>query len=53
MPSMMDGFSSKAESIANEMESASMNMNEATNIIRKNPSSLIFKKKSEVADEDL
>ncbi|MFK8010700.1 MAG: MlaD family protein [Marinicellaceae bacterium] len=50
---MMDGFSVKAESIANEMESASMNMNEATDAIRKNPSSLIFKNKSKVADEDL
>ena len=50
---MMDGFATKAESIANEMESASMNMNEATNTIRKNPSSLIFKNKTKVADEDL
>lgn len=50
---MIDGFSSKAESIANEMESASMNMNEATDAIRKNPSSLIFKNKSKVSDEDL
>lgn len=50
---MIDGFAVKAESIANEMESASMNMNEATDTIRKNPSSLIFNKKSKVADEDL
>jgi phospholipid/cholesterol/gamma-HCH transport system substrate-binding protein len=50
---MIDGFSIKAESIANEMESASMNMNEATDAIRKNPSSLIFKNKSKVSDEDL
>jgi len=50
---MIDSFAVKAESIANEMESASMNMNEATDAIRKNPSSLIFKSKSKVADEDL
>jgi phospholipid/cholesterol/gamma-HCH transport system substrate-binding protein len=50
---MMQDFSLKAETIANEIESATMNMNEATDIIRENPSSLIFSKKSKVADEDL
>ena len=50
---MMQDFSLKAETIANEIESATMNMNEATDIIRANPSSLIFSTKSKVADEDL
>jgi phospholipid/cholesterol/gamma-HCH transport system substrate-binding protein len=50
---MLESFSVKAESIGNEIESASMNMNEATEIIRRNPSSLIFDGKSKVADEDL
>jgi len=50
---MLDAFSIKAETIANEFESASMNINEATEIIRRNPSSLIFDEKSKVADEDL
>ena len=50
---MLDAFSVKAETIANEFESASMNINEATEIIRRNPSSLIFDEKSKVADEDL
>ncbi|MBL4659856.1 MAG: MCE family protein [Alcanivoracaceae bacterium] len=50
---MLDSFSVKAETIANEFESASMNINEATEIIRRNPSSLIFDDKSKVADEDL
>jgi phospholipid/cholesterol/gamma-HCH transport system substrate-binding protein len=50
---MLDSFSKKADTIGNEIESASMNINEATDNIRKNPSSLIFDKKSKVADEDL
>lgn len=50
---MIDALSIKAETIANEIESASMNMNEATDIIRRNPSSLIFDEKSKIADEDL
>ena len=50
---IMHDFSLKAETIANEIESATMNINEATDIIRENPSSLIFSKKSKVADEDL
>ena len=49
---MMNTFSQKADTIGNEIESASMNINEATEIIRKNPSNLIFKIKSKVADED-
>lgn len=51
---MIEALSVKADTIGNEIESASMNMNEATEAIRKNPSSLIFKGgKSKVADEDL
>lgn len=50
---MMAAFSEKSETIASEIESASMNINEATEIIRKNPSSLVFDKKSKIADEDL
>jgi phospholipid/cholesterol/gamma-HCH transport system substrate-binding protein len=50
---IIDDFAVKAETIGNEIESASMNMNEATNSIRKNPSTLIFKKKAKIADEDL
>ncbi len=50
---MLESFSVKAETIGNEIESASMNMNEATEIIRRNPSTLIFDGKSKVADEDL
>ncbi len=50
---MLEAFSVKAETIGNEIESASMNMNEATEIIRRNPSTLIFDGKSKVADEDL
>ncbi len=50
---MLEAFSVKAETIGNEIESASMNMNEATEIIRRNPSTLIFEGKSKVADEDL
>lgn len=50
---MVDAFSVKAETIANELESASMNVNEATDIIRRNPSTLVFDKKSKIADEDL
>lgn len=50
---ILTAFSEKSETIANEIESASMNINEATDIIRKNPSSLVFDKKSKVADEDL
>ncbi len=49
---MMGMFSQKADTIGNEIESASMNINEATEIIRKNPSNLIFKNKSKIADED-
>ncbi len=49
---MMNMFSQKADTIGNEIESASMNINEATEIIRKNPSNLIFKNKSKIADED-
>jgi phospholipid/cholesterol/gamma-HCH transport system substrate-binding protein len=50
---MMDTFSSKADTIGNEIESASMNLNEATETIRKNPSNLIFKNKSKISDENL
>jgi len=50
---MVDAFSLKAETIANELESASMNLNEATETIRKHPSSLVFDKKSKTRDEDL
>jgi phospholipid/cholesterol/gamma-HCH transport system substrate-binding protein len=50
---MLDTFSIKADTIGNEIESASMNINEATDIIRRNPSSLVFDKKSKIADEDL
>ncbi|HFC30025.1 MAG TPA: MCE family protein [Oceanospirillales bacterium] len=50
---MVDAFSLKAETIANELESASMNLNEATETIRKHPSSLVFDKKSKIKDEDL
>lgn len=50
---MLDTLSIKAETIGNEIESASMNINEATEIIRRNPSSLVFDKKSKIADEDL
>jgi phospholipid/cholesterol/gamma-HCH transport system substrate-binding protein len=50
---MVDTFSTKANTIGNEIESASMNLNEATETIRKNPSNLIFKTKSKIADEDL
>jgi len=50
---MMDMFSQKADTIGNEIESASMNINEATEIIRKNPSNLLFDHKSSIADEDL
>ncbi len=46
-------LSNKLDSITNEIESASMNLNEATNLIRKNPSSLIFSPNSDVSDEDL
>ena len=49
----MLALSHKLDSITNEIESASMNLNEATNSIRKNPSSLIFSTKSEVEDNDL
>lgn len=50
---MLDTLAVKVEVIANEFESASMNINEATETIRKKPSSLIFSKKSKIADEDL
>jgi phospholipid/cholesterol/gamma-HCH transport system substrate-binding protein len=50
---MLDEFSVKADTIGSEIESASMNINEATDAIRKKPSSLIFKGKSKIADEDL
>jgi len=49
----MLALSNKLDSITNEIESASMNLNEATNLIRKNPSSLIFSSNPEVADDDL
>ncbi|MCF6288784.1 MAG: MlaD family protein [Proteobacteria bacterium] len=50
---LISAFSSRADTIASEIESASMNINETTDIIRKNPKSLLFKNKSEIADEDL
>ena len=50
--SMFD-LSNKLDSITNEIESASMNLNEATNQIRKNPSSLIFSSGTEQEDEAL
>jgi|GEM_PF-870545 len=43
----------RIETIVNEVESASMNLNEATNEIRKDPSRLIFSGKSSIQDEDL
>ncbi|MCB1583608.1 MAG: MlaD family protein [Marinicella sp.] len=49
----MLALSNKLDNITNELESASMNLNEATNIIRKNPSTLIFSSESEVQDDDL
>lgn len=49
----MLALSNKLDSITNELESASMNLNEATNLIRKNPSSLIFSSDSNVEDDDL
>ncbi len=49
----MLALSNKLDSITNELESASMNLNEATNLIRKNPSSLIFSSESEVQDDEL
>ncbi|MFC3193102.1 MlaD family protein [Marinicella sediminis] len=49
----MLALSNKLDSITNEIESASMNLNEATNQIRKNPSSLIFSQDAEVEDADL
>ena len=51
--SMMTSVSGKAEIIAEELESASMNVNEAMDVIRKDPSTLIFDKKAKIADEDL
>lgn len=50
---MMNSISGKADVIAEELESASMNVNEAMNEIRKDPSTLIFDKKEKIADEDL
>ncbi|WP_267175084.1 MlaD family protein [Marinicella marina] len=49
----MLALSNKLDSITNEIESASMNLNEATNAIRKNPSSLIFSSDAEVVDDEL
>jgi phospholipid/cholesterol/gamma-HCH transport system substrate-binding protein len=49
----MMALSNKLDSITNEIESASMNLNEATNLIRKNPSSLIFSSEPNVKDDDL
>jgi phospholipid/cholesterol/gamma-HCH transport system substrate-binding protein len=49
----MLALSNKLDSITNEIESASMNLNEATNLIRKNPSSLIFSQDADVEDEEL
>ncbi len=49
----MLALSNKLDSITNEIESASMNLNEATNQIRRNPSSLIFSSDAEIEDEDL
>ncbi len=43
----------KLEVIGNELESASMNLNEATNEIRKDPSSLIFSRNGKVVDDEL
>ena len=50
---MVQSFAVKADTISNEIESASMNLNEATEIIRRNPSQLIFEKKSKIAYEEL
>ncbi len=50
---MMTSLSGKADIIAEELESASMNVNEAMDVIRKDPSTLIFDKKTKIADEDL
>jgi phospholipid/cholesterol/gamma-HCH transport system substrate-binding protein len=50
---MMNTLNSRADTITSELESASMNVNEAMDTIRKDPSTLIFDKKSEIADEDL
>jgi phospholipid/cholesterol/gamma-HCH transport system substrate-binding protein len=50
---MMTSISSKADIIAEELESASRNVNEAMDEIRKDPSTLIFDKKAKIADEDL
>jgi phospholipid/cholesterol/gamma-HCH transport system substrate-binding protein len=49
----MLALSNKLDSITNEIESASMNLNEATNLIRKNPSTLIFSQDADVEDEEL
>ncbi len=49
----MFALSNKLDSITNEIESASMNLNEATNLIRKDPSSLIFSSDAAVEDDDL
>lgn len=50
---MMGTLNNRANTITSEIESASMNINEATDSIRKDPSQLLFDKKSKVADEDL
>lgn len=49
----MMALANKLDSITNEIESASMNLNEATNAIRKNPSSLIFSSEPDIQDDDL
>ncbi|MGJ8662769.1 MAG: MlaD family protein [Marinicella sp.] len=49
----MLALSDKLDTITNEIESASMNLNGATNSIRRNPSSLIFSSDPEVEDDDL
>ena len=46
-------ISERLDVITSEIESASMNLNEATNQIRKNPSALIFSSKSEAKDGEL
>lgn len=46
-------FSQRLDVISSEIENASMNLNEATNQIRKNPSRLIFSSKSESMDDEL
>ena len=50
---MMETLNNRADTITSELESASMNINEAMDNIRKDPSTLIFDKKSKIADDDL